>query len=88
MLNSDFLNEQASSSPTRLENARPATTSAAQVRLALRLATAREPTADEVAPRRGLHRHACTAEHEADRRSGAEAVLPVALNLNEFVYLD
>ncbi len=86
MLNGKFLHDQSNSLADRLHReagARPE----AQVRLALRLTTSRRPTDHEV--QRGLELIE-TLRH-AERASDDEALAAfclVALNLNEFVFLD
>jgi hypothetical protein len=83
MLNGTFLNQQASALADRLRReAGPDLT--AQVRLALRLATAREP--GESAIHRGLDLIQTFDSGEID--AGRRAFCLVVLNLNEFLYLD
>jgi mono/diheme cytochrome c family protein len=86
MLNSDFLNEQAATFAESLRK-EAGGEPAAQVRLALRRVLQRAPTEAEV--ERGLtfiarmHGRHCLSADEALRR-----FCLLALNLNEFVYLD
>ena len=85
LLNSEFMNEQAALFARRLEREAPGDVDA-QVRLALRAVTQRAPAAPEVARGRALV--------DALRGDGLEpgkalaAFCLMALNLNEFVYLD
>jgi mono/diheme cytochrome c family protein len=86
MLNGDFLNAQAVILADRLRR-EAGDDVAAQVRLALRLATAREPGPAEV--RRGV----ALVESLRTRAglapdSARKALALMALNLNEFLYLD
>jgi hypothetical protein len=85
MLNGAFLNEQAATFADRLRREAGADLDA-QIRLALRLATAREPGAAEV--RRGLELIKAFACNEAGLDAGRKAFCLVVLNLNEFLYLD
>jgi hypothetical protein len=86
MLNGDFTNEQARALAERLLAEAPAGPEA-QVRLAIRLTTGREPGADEV--KRDV---AFIRELAAEGSHGAKAALAayclLALNTNEFMYLD
>ncbi|HEX8200094.1 MAG TPA: DUF1553 domain-containing protein, partial [Isosphaeraceae bacterium] len=86
LLNGAFLNRQAAALAARLRREAGAEV-AAQVRLALRLATAREPGEAEV--RRGVELIAALRTHEG---LGADEALRMCalmvLNLNEFLYLD
>jgi hypothetical protein len=86
MLNSDFVNEQARLFADRLK-AEAGPEPADRIRLALRLTCGREPAADEV--EQGV---AFLEELQADYGLDAEAALGrfclVALNLNEFIFLD
>jgi mono/diheme cytochrome c family protein len=86
LLNSDFLNEQAKIFADYLRNAAPGD-EASQVRLALQRVTQREPFQKEIA--RGLallqqlrNKHGLTQDLALQR------FCLVALNLNEFMYLD
>jgi hypothetical protein len=86
MLNGEFLNAQARVFADDVRKA-AGDDPAAQVRLALRRVTQREPTAGEV--ERGVRFVARL--RETHRRSAADALgdfCLLALNLNEFVYLD
>ena len=83
MLNGKFANVQAETLAGRLRREAGAEPSA-QVRLAFRLVTAREPRSDEV--RRGLD--LISAFDTARPGEGLKAFSLVALNLNEFLFLD
>jgi hypothetical protein len=86
MLNGAFLNQQAARFADRLQCEAGADLDA-QVRMALRLATAREPEAAEV--RRGVELIRTFAISEAaELDAGRKAFCLVVLNLNEFLYLD
>jgi hypothetical protein len=86
MLNSDFVNKQAAALSRRLKK-ETAGEVAAQVHLALYLATSRQPEEKEI--RRGVD---LIAALQAQNRLSADAALQtfclVVLSLNEFVYLD
>jgi hypothetical protein len=86
LLNSDFLNEEAgvfAGYVRRHAGDDPAT----QVALALKRATQREPTAAEV--ERGVQLIQALREKDGLSMEGAlKYVCVVALNLNEFVYVD
>ncbi len=86
MLNGEFLNKQAAVFAQRLKR-EAGDDIRAQVRLALRLATAREPELDEV--QRGVE---LIKDIESQDRLGIEkareAFALLVLNLNEFLYLD
>jgi mono/diheme cytochrome c family protein len=86
MLNSDFLNEQAKVFAADLRR-RAGTDEAAQVRLALRRVTQREPTSKEI--ERGVE---FMARLKNKRQLSSEEALRsfclLALNLNEFIYLN
>jgi mono/diheme cytochrome c family protein len=86
MLNSDFVNKQAIAFSSRLKK-EAAGDVAAQVRLALYLATSRQPEEKEI--RRGVD---LIAGLQAQDRLSADAALQtfclMVLSLNEFVYLD
>jgi hypothetical protein len=86
MLNGDFTNEQARALAARLLAEAPAGLEA-QVRLAIRLTTGRVPGADEV-----KHDVAFIRNLSAEENQGAKAALAayclLALNANEFMYLD
>jgi len=86
MLNSDFLNEQAKVFAEDLRNqagADPAT----QVRLALRRTFQREPSAADV--ERGVKfMQRMREEHHFASEEALRSFCLLALNLNEFLYLD
>ena len=86
MLNGRFLNDQAEALANRLRS-EAGDDPKAQVRLALKLVAGREPSEDEI--RRGTDLIAALAKREGN---GPEMALAdfalVALNLNEFLYLD
>jgi hypothetical protein len=86
MLNGSFLNQQAEAFAARLRReAGPECSD--QVRLALRLATSREPKDSEV--QRGLEFiSALSGPDGAAEDSARRAFALVVLNLNEFLYLD
>ena len=86
MLNGEFLNAEAAKLADRVRREAGADRGK-QVKLALRLVTGREPTIDEVG--RGMTLLTALTESEgvpADRAMNYFCL--VALNLNEFVYLD
>jgi mono/diheme cytochrome c family protein len=86
MLNGDFLNEQAAALATRLhQEAGPDT--AAQVRLALNLATSRPPNPTEVDRGVYLIEQLQTHDH-ATSETALRMFCLMVLNLNEFVYVD
>ncbi|MDB5352777.1 MAG: hypothetical protein JWN86_4024 [Planctomycetota bacterium] len=86
MLNSTFLNAQASLLADRLRR-EAGDEPRAQVRLALRLVTGREPTEGELA--RGLDLIATMTSREMMKPEAAlRAFCLIALNLNEFLYLN
>jgi cytochrome c553 len=86
MLNSTFINRQAETFAARLRR-EAGDDVAAQVRRGLYLATSRQPSADDV--RRGVE---LIVELRREEGSNAEDALRyfclMALNLNEFMYLD
>jgi hypothetical protein len=86
MLNGDFTNEQAAALAQRLIVAVPGDLDA-QVKYAIRLTTGRTPTADEV-----RHDVAFVKEVQAENKLAAGEALKLyclmALNANEFMYLD
>lgn len=86
MINGPFLGEQAARLAGRLRREAGADV-AAQVALALRLATGRDPGAAEVARGVGLIA-AFRAEDHADSETAMRAFCLAVLNLNEFIYLD
>jgi hypothetical protein len=86
MINGDFLNKQATIFAARLQREAGADV-AAQVRHALRLATARVPTDADV--RRGVDLiQNLQTQDGASADAALHAFCLVVLNLNEFVYLD
>jgi hypothetical protein len=86
MLNGAFLNKQAAALATRLR--REAGTSVdAQVALALRLATSRQPQSGEVA--RGVELIESLQQRDgASADAALRSYCLVVLNLNEFIYVD
>jgi mono/diheme cytochrome c family protein len=85
MLNSEFLQDQAAQFAADLRQS--AQGPAAQVRLALRRATQRQPTATEV--ERGLALLArLRSKHGLTPDEALKSFCLLALNLNEFIYLD
>jgi hypothetical protein len=86
MLNGDFLNKQAALFAERLRREAGRDTSA-QVRQALHLATAREPSDAET--RRGVDLiRGLETQNAASAEAALQAFCLLVLNLNEFVYLD
>jgi hypothetical protein len=85
MLNGDFLNDQAKAFAAGLR-ARAGEAPAAQVRLALRRVTQREPTAAEVERGVGLMAR-LRDKHGARPEEALRSFCLLALNLNEFIYL-
>jgi hypothetical protein len=86
MLNGQFLNEQAGIFAARLQK-EAGDDAAAQVRLALNLATQRPPSDAEV--QRGLRLlEALQRDESLTRESALQSFCLVVLNLNEFVYVD
>src|SRR5205807_1297403 len=86
MLNSDFLNEQASVFADELRR-HAGNDAAAQVRLALRRALQREPLAGEI--QRGMNFiEKMRQEHRFSHEEALHSFCLLILNLNEFVYLD
>ncbi len=86
MLNGDFANEQAAALAGRLANERPGDLPK-QVARAIRLTTGRTPTADEVAKDVAFVTE-MKAKHKLDDRTALTRYALLALNANEFVYLD
>jgi mono/diheme cytochrome c family protein len=85
-LNGDFMNQQAKIFANRLKK-EAGTDVNAQVRLALYLATARQPSAAEV--RRGVGLiETLQREDRVSEGVALQSFCLVVLNLNEFVYLD
>lgn len=86
MLNSDFIQQQARALADRLRR-EVGEDPAQQVRYALQLVTQREPTDDEI--ERGLRLMRDFEQADAlPREQSLQAFCLLALNLNEFVYLD
>jgi hypothetical protein len=86
MLNGDFLNHQAAIFAERLRR-EAGSEMAKQVRLALYLATQRQPNDAEV--RRGVDLiHSLERRDGASRQAAVNAFCLLALNLNEFMYMD
>ena len=86
LLNSKFLNDSAESLAKRLAKAVPGD-SKAQVTRALRLATSRKPTGEEVDD--GLELiHGLKAEAKLNDSEALQRFCLLVLNLNEFLYLD
>jgi hypothetical protein len=86
MLNGKFLNEQAERLAQRLRR-EAGGDPAAQVRLALRLATSRPPTGPEVRRGRALLDEMVSREG-LDAQAAMRCFALVVLNMNEFLYLD
>jgi hypothetical protein len=86
MLNGEFLQDQAAAFAARLERDRPGDV-AAQVAHAVRLTTGRTPTADEVAKDVAFIA-AMQRDHKLDAKTALTRYALLALNANEFVYLD
>ena len=87
LLNSDFINQEASKFAARLKKEAGDET-AAQIALALRLATGRRPGDAEI--RRGVDLIEIVEDEgwRVGGRGGTKDFCLVVLNLNEFVYLD
>jgi cytochrome c553 len=85
LLNSDFLHQQAAVFAERLQR-EAGDEVPAQVRLALRMATGREPTRSEV--ERGVALIESLTRSGLDRDAARRAYGLVVLNLNEFVFVD
>ena len=86
MLNGEFLNEQATQFAKRLR-AEAGADVKRQIWLAYRLALNREPDQDMI--QRGLSLiEALKTKHELSADIALEKFCLMALNLNEFVYLD
>ena len=86
MLNGKFLHDQAEAFAARLRR-EAGDDRRAQIKRALRLAVLRDQRSGEI--ERGLSLIAIAQRKtHAQRRRGAEVLLSVGLNLNEFVYLD
>lgn len=86
MLNSGFINKQADIFADRLRR-EAGDDITAQVRLGLNLTTSREPTTAEI--RRGVDLiHTLARENGATPQSALHYFCLMALNLNEFMYLD
>ena len=85
MINSGFLNRQASVFADYLLQHAPDDLSE-QIKLALHRATQREPTESEI--RRGLDFVNLMEKDDVERKQALEHFCLIALNLNEFLYLD
>jgi hypothetical protein len=86
LLNGEFSNEQAAHLALRIRRDAPASVDA-QVRRAIRLTTAREPTSDEVRADAGFIRKLMT-DGRLDLQAALQQYGLLLLNANEFVYLD
>lgn len=86
MLNGDFANEQAAALADRLAKEHPGDL-AGQVARAVRLTTGRAPAAGEVAKDVAFVNE-MKAKHKLDDRAALTRFALLALNANEFVYLD
>jgi hypothetical protein len=86
MLNGEFITEQADTFARRLEREHPDDV-AAQVTRAIRLTTGRVPDADEVAKDVAFVREMRTM-YKLDAHTALTRYTLLALNANEFVYLD
>ncbi len=86
MLNGEFTNEQAAEFAKRLMKEAPGDV-AKQVTRATRLTTGRTPTADEVAKDVAFVRE-MREQHGLDEATALTRYALLALNANEFVYLD
>jgi hypothetical protein len=86
MINGDFTNEQAADFAARLEREFPHDT-AGQVRRAIRLTTGRNPAAEEVAQDAAFIR-SLQAGGKLDPQKALQQYCLLALNTNEFIYLD
>jgi hypothetical protein len=86
MLNSAFINEQASALAIRVQK-EAGNVPAAQIRLALELITSRPASESDV--QRGLKLITTLREQEhASPEAALTSFCLLALNLNEFLYLD
>jgi hypothetical protein len=85
-LNGDFFHREASRFAVRLRR-EAGEDRAAQVRLALRLALSREPSAGEVEKNVEFVR-SLAAEEESSDEKALETFCLLVYNLNEFLYLD
>ncbi|MFG0334193.1 MAG: DUF1549 and DUF1553 domain-containing protein, partial [Maioricimonas sp. JB049] len=87
MLNSDFLNEQAAAFADFLNRQVPDGTRRTQVQVALQRTLQRKPNADEV--QRGVELiERLQTQHQLDDTAALKYFCLMALNLNEFIYLD
>ncbi len=86
MLNGEFTNEQAAALAGRLTKEHPGDLPA-QVTRAIRLTTGRVPTADEVVKDVAFVR-TMREKHKLDERTALTRYALLALNANEFVYVD
>jgi hypothetical protein len=86
MLNSEFLNKQAAIFATDVRELAPDDT-AKQVRIVLSRVTQREPTDDEID--RGIDFIGrMLNEHEMNGELALQKFCLLAMNLNEFLYID
>jgi hypothetical protein len=86
MLNSEFLNEQAAVFAANVRET-AGHDPAAQVRMVLSRVTQREPTDEEV--ERGLNFiRRIETDHELGPEMGLQKLCLLAMNLNEFLYID
>jgi len=86
MMNGDMMNEEAKALAVRLKKEAGAAPDA-QVKLALRLATSREPVAAEI--ERGVKfMETFAAKHKVTADEALDHFALLVLNLNEFLYLD
>lgn len=87
MFNSDYLVQQSSDLADLAESKSPTGTDAQRIAVALRRVLQREANDQEIAWGVELMQR-LQAEHKVDARRGLELFCLVALNLNEFIYLD
>ena len=85
MINGSFMNDQAQALAARLRR-EAGPDAPAQVALALRLATGREPTAAEVD--RGVGLILGLRKENDSAETALDTFCLVVLNLDEFIYLD
>jgi len=86
LLNSQFINEQAEAFADYVRE-HGGSEPPAQVELTLRRVTQREPTQEEIQRGVGLI-HSLRDEHDMSDEKALKYFCLMALNLNEFVYLD
>jgi hypothetical protein len=86
MINGDMINAEAKALAERLKKEAPAAP-VDQVRLALRLATSREPTSNEI-DRGVTFMNTLKTKYNATPDVALNQFALLVLNLNEFVYLD